>query len=232
MKLNASAAAKNANMCLTFVPVLNTFMVLFSAVVSGLSRPSLEMLVLLLSFWACPTSATKAWPTKSPSFPHYPGRTIAVLTGEWDFGFSAEYNISGADDVDIPLNTTAQVPGAWDAAWGTGIQYARGTGVYRTDVSIAAGHKAKLHFASCSLFCRVCTSRSFLCAMAHNATITQPPPPSRPSSPTAHLLLLPSPHLLLAAAQMSMASCCTTIHWVASPLSGLMSLPPSPPSAR
>ena len=47
------------------------------------------------------------------------------------------------------------VPSAWDARYGTGLQYSRGAGVYRAKVAIAAGHPAVMHFEACSIFCRV-----------------------------------------------------------------------------
>jgi len=59
------------------------------------------------------------------------------------------------------------VPSAWDAAWGTGLQYSRGVGVYRTRVSVPVGQPAALHFGACSLFCRVYVDKK----LVHNHTL-------------------------------------------------------------
>ena len=50
---------------------------------------------------------------------------------------------------------TQAVPSAWDARWGTGLEYSRGAGFYMTNVSIPAGRPATLHFQACSIYCRV-----------------------------------------------------------------------------
>lgn len=47
------------------------------------------------------------------------------------------------------------VPSAWDARWGTGLEYSRGAGFYKTTVSIPPGTPAALHFQACSIYCRV-----------------------------------------------------------------------------
>ena len=44
------------------------------------------------------------------------------------------------------FNSTQQVPSAWDAAYGTGLQYSRGTGFYRKTLTIDSGHPAMLNF--------------------------------------------------------------------------------------
>jgi hypothetical protein len=47
------------------------------------------------------------------------------------------------------------VPSAWDARFGTGLEYSRGAGFYKTTVSIPPGRPAALHFQACSIYCRV-----------------------------------------------------------------------------
>ncbi|CAJ1343191.1 unnamed protein product [Effrenium voratum] len=94
----------------------------------------------------------------SPHFwPRYGGRReVAVLDGEWLFGF----NDSKGFDVLAPFNTQApgltpqgvQVPSSVDAA-GPGILGRRGVAMYRTHFQ-QKGH-ARLQFMGCSFYCRV-----------------------------------------------------------------------------
>ena len=117
---------------------------------------------------AVPATFANNWPAGTPSFPEYPGRNVVTLSGAWEFGFSSEYQPNVSTSLKgITFNRTEIVPGAWDAAWGTGIQYTRGVGVYRTQVTVPAGHPSVLHFAACSLFCRVYVDGKLL----HNHTI-------------------------------------------------------------
>ena len=92
------------------------------------------------------------------SYPHYPARDVYSLTGNWQFAFlnASVWNASAiALPTDISFNSTQTVPSAWDAKWGTGLQYSRGAGVYRANVAIPAGRPAALHFEACSIYCRV-----------------------------------------------------------------------------
>lgn len=95
---------------------------------------------------------------QTASYPHYPKRTVYSLSGAWAFQFlnHTDYN---ATDATIPPSVTfegtLQVPSAWDAQWGTGLQYSRGAGFYKSTLPIPAGHPARLHFEACSIFCRV-----------------------------------------------------------------------------
>ena len=96
------------------------------------------------------------WPSELPSYPKYPMRAVQVLSGEWDFGFTASYNPENTTTLSgLTFERTQAVPGAWDAAWGTGLQYARGVGAYRTRFSTPLGSLALLHFEACSMFCRI-----------------------------------------------------------------------------
>lgn len=109
-----------------------------------------------------------AWPSELPSYPKYPGRAVQVLTGDWDFGFSASYSPENTTSLDgLAFDRTQAVPAAWDAAYGTGLQYSRGVGAYRTNVEMPAGAAALLHFEACSMFCRVYVDGVLL----HNHTL-------------------------------------------------------------
>ena len=92
------------------------------------------------------------------SFPHHPSREVYSLTGNWDFQF-VNYTNYSANTTALPakltFDQTQAVPSAWDAEWGTGLQYSRGAGFYRAKVAIPAGRPARLHFQACSIFCRV-----------------------------------------------------------------------------
>ena len=110
------------------------------------------------------------WPTELPSYPHYPGRNVSLLSGAWDFAFalSSQYDPEKTTSLEgLSFNRTQTVPGAWDAAWGTGLQHVRGVGVYRARVSVPASHSSTLHFGACSLFCRVYVDGVLL----HNHTL-------------------------------------------------------------
>ena len=74
-----------------------------------------------------------------------------------------DYNASLPLDLEgLTYPLKQQVPGAWDAKWGTGLQYSRGAGVYTTQLPVEAGKKALLHFEACSLFCRVSATPPFI----------------------------------------------------------------------
>lgn len=117
--------------------------------------------------------AVAAFPRRDEStaaFPHYPNRQVYALNGAWDFAFlnGSDYNAS------LPLvlekvnyEGKQQVPSAWDAEWGTGLQYSRGAGVYKTTLAITAGRSSRLHFEACSLFCRIYVDGTML----HNSTL-------------------------------------------------------------
>jgi len=92
------------------------------------------------------------------SYPHYPKRLVYSLTGKWQFAFlnHTEWSANAtALPSDLSFDTTAQVPSAFDAKWGTGLQYSRGAGVYRAQVAIQVGQPAALHFEACSIYCRI-----------------------------------------------------------------------------
>ena len=111
---------------------------------------------------------TSPWPTELPSFPKYPGRSVQVLTGSWDFGFSATYNVSMTTSLEgIDFDRTMAVPAAWDAANSSGLQYARGVGVYRVSLVVPAGAPSVLHFTACSMFCRIYVDGQ----LVHNHTL-------------------------------------------------------------
>lgn len=109
-----------------------------------------------------------SWPTALPSWPKYPNRSVQVLTGTWNFAFSSSYNVSTTTSLDgIVFARTQAVPGAWDAAPGTGLQHKRGVGVYRTSVAVPTKSPAVLHFAACSMFCRIYVDEH----LVHNHTL-------------------------------------------------------------
>ena len=92
------------------------------------------------------------------SYPHYPKRLVYSLTGKWQFAFlnHTEWSANATTlPSDLSFDTTAQVPSAFDAKWGTGLQYSRGAGVYRAQVAIPVGQPAALHFEACSIYCRI-----------------------------------------------------------------------------
>ena len=101
----------------------------------GVLRASL--LALALAVAALPPRSdavgVSAFPrrTANYSFPHYPKRLVYSLTGEWRFAFLnyTEWSANAtALPSDLTFDTTQQVPSAWDAKWGTGLQYSRGAG--------------------------------------------------------------------------------------------------------
>ena len=109
-----------------------------------------------------PPTPANAWPHQPHTFPSVCGagavawRTVQVLEGNWEFAYKADYPTNESVSLDgISFNRTQAVPAAWDAAWGTGLQYARGVGVYRTRVAVTPNRPLALHFGACSLFCRV-----------------------------------------------------------------------------
>lgn len=115
-----------------------------------------------------------AWPLKDDSspYPHYPvsSREVRVLDGQWDFGFVPDFDTHGITDLraaNVTFNRTQIVPSAWDAASSNGLQYVRGAGFYRTSIDVAVAHSAMLHFAACSMFCRIYIDGVLL----HNSTI-------------------------------------------------------------
>jgi len=125
----------------------------------GALRPRMAMMVLLLAVAALHgADATFPRRASTAAFPHYPQREVFSLTGDWDFTFM-NYTDYMANSTVLPANLSFDkqqlVPSAWDAAWGTGLQYSRGAGFYRARVSIPAGKPAAIHFEACSLFCRV-----------------------------------------------------------------------------
>lgn len=91
------------------------------------------------------------------SFPHHPGRDVYSLSGQWQFEF-VNYTEWAANSTELPKLTFGLnqiVPSAWDARWGTGLEYSRGAGFYKATVSIPPGKPAALHFQACSIYCRV-----------------------------------------------------------------------------
>ena len=92
------------------------------------------------------------------SFPHHPSREVFSLTGDWDFEFvnHADYSANATVvPAKLAFGKTQAVPSAWDAQWGTGLQYSRGAGFYRAKVTIPVQRPARLHFQACSIFCRI-----------------------------------------------------------------------------
>jgi beta-galactosidase/beta-glucuronidase len=86
-------------------------------------------------------------------YPYYPDRVTHDLSGEWDFVFAYDFDLNNT--VLPAFNSTQAVPGAFDSRYGTGLQYARGTGFYRRSITITRGNNAKLHFEACSMWCRI-----------------------------------------------------------------------------
>eukprot|EP01043_Picozoa_sp_COSAG02_P020868 COSAG02_NODE_1041_length_15034_cov_96.398326_8_plen_191_part_00 len=92
------------------------------------------------------------------SFPHHPTREVFSLSGSWQFEF-----VNGSDwaanSTELPSTLTfahnQAVPSAWDSRWGTGLEYSRGAGFYKTTVSVPPGNPAALHLQACSIYCRV-----------------------------------------------------------------------------
>ena len=125
-----------------------------------------RLLLVLSGSLAAHVAATRvnSWPQPQASFPSEcsegavaTGRRAHLLSGDWDFVYLQDYNVSTTTSLKgVVYNRTQAVPGAWDAAWGTGLQYTRGVGVYRAQVTTSStGGPLALHFAACSLFCRV-----------------------------------------------------------------------------
>lgn len=64
------------------------------------------------------------------AYPHYPGRRILSLNGNWQFRFTEGVPLEKADDPGFRADSLMTVPGAFDAMpewFGK-----RGTGLYRT----------------------------------------------------------------------------------------------------
>ncbi|EGD74550.1 hypothetical protein PTSG_05914 [Salpingoeca rosetta] len=103
---------------------------------------------------ACMSSTTHA-ATKMPFWPQYPTRTLAILNGEWDFGYLD--NVPDAINFDIKnavFNESMSVPAAFDVAQ-PGVMGPRGTAFYRRQFDLSPNHKGLLYFAACSFYCRV-----------------------------------------------------------------------------
>ena len=101
------------------------------------------------------------------AFPHYPRgtqREVWSLTGPWDFAFLnyTEYSANKSTLPSLTFDTTQPVPSAWDSRFGTGLQYSRGTGFYRSNLTIPPNRPAALHFEACSLFCKVFIDGAYL----------------------------------------------------------------------
>ena len=84
------------------------------------------LIVLLLQ-----APATSFWPPRddtTASFPHYPHRDVYSLDGVWDFEFVnyTAYNANSSTLPTLSFNAIQNVPSAWDARYGTGLQYTRG----------------------------------------------------------------------------------------------------------
>ena len=93
----------------------------------GVLRASLLALALAVAVAAFPRRDVIA----NYSYPHYPERLVYSLTGQWQFAFLnySEWSANAtALPSDLTFDTTQQVPSAWDAKWGTGLQYSRGAG--------------------------------------------------------------------------------------------------------
>eukprot|EP00049_Salpingoeca_infusionum_P004894 m.85133 g.85133 ORF g.85133 m.85133 type:complete len:621 (+) comp12776_c0_seq3:137-1999(+) len=92
---------------------------------------------------------------QNPFWPHYPGRELTVLNGQWQFGFAA--NVSDVVNFDIrqaTFNTTAQVPSCFDIQ-PPGIEGPRGTAFYQRNITVQPHKQLLLHFAACSFYCQV-----------------------------------------------------------------------------
>ena len=129
-------------------------------------------------------------------YPHYPHRKTADLGGNWDFAFQTDWNLNQTDTSGVQFNRSQAVPAAWDAAWGTGLQYTRGTGFYRKTLSITPNTAALLHFEACSMWCRVIVD-SVVLAEVSDGGFTQVSLPSvktkQPSLTSAFCAVLGQP---------------------------------------
>ena len=115
----------------------------------------------LLAVTALHTAALGAFPKRdaaTASFPHYPNREVYTLSGEWAFTFvnytDFEANATSLPS-SLPFSVKQTVPSAWDSRWGTGLEYSRGAGFYKAQLTIPAGKPAALHFQACSIYCRI-----------------------------------------------------------------------------
>ena len=90
--------------------------------------PHLALLALLLAAANADADAAPPFPPRdmsTASFPHYPGRKVFTLAGDWAFDFvNGTFNSLNATALPIGLTfaTTQTVPSAWDSQWGTGLQ--------------------------------------------------------------------------------------------------------------
>ena len=80
---------------------------------SNTSRPAMQVRTSMSD--APSLDMPTAWPSELPSYPKYPGRAVQVLTGDWEFGYSASYNCSSTTSLDgLTFDQTQAVPAAWD----------------------------------------------------------------------------------------------------------------------
>ena len=97
------------------------------------------------------------WSTDVPFWPHYPGRDVQVLDGNWYFGYAAHWNISAkvnpSQFESLTPNIT-YVPSCFDAKM-PGINGPRGTAFYRTYINTTIGNDLFIYFASCSFYCQL-----------------------------------------------------------------------------
>jgi beta-galactosidase/beta-glucuronidase len=119
---------------------------------------ALRLLALALAA-AASTCAAAPFPrrTAAASFPHYPSRDVVTLSGLWQFQFVnfTDWQANATALPDLAFKSTQVVPSAWDAHYGTGLEYSRGAGFYKATVSVPANQPAALHFQACSIYCRV-----------------------------------------------------------------------------
>lgn len=54
--------------------------------------------------WSAVSERGPSWPTEPPSYPLYPGRSLSVLNGTWEFAFLG----------DVPLLPSVPEPSSWD----------------------------------------------------------------------------------------------------------------------
>eukprot|EP00050_Salpingoeca_kvevrii_P002588 m.197425 g.197425 ORF g.197425 m.197425 type:complete len:621 (+) comp10645_c0_seq1:1304-3166(+) len=115
------------------------------------------LLVILLA------ATCAAWPSVAPFWPHYPGRSLQVLDGQWSFGYlgaavpdatAVPYMASGTPNV-----TT--VPGSFDVV-SPGISGPRGTALYRTFFTADPKKMQLVQFAACAFYCKVFVDGEFV----------------------------------------------------------------------
>jgi beta-glucuronidase len=99
-------------------------------------------------------TAPPAWPTAVPFWPQYPTRAVQVLTGTWQYGFSAAGDPSTLPYASITTPGTAPVPSAFDVA-PPGELGPRGNAFFRSTHACTPGTVSLLKFAAVNFYARV-----------------------------------------------------------------------------